>query len=35
GPRGELLFPDIDEVIKEVDLDNGRLAVHLIPGLLP
>lgn len=35
GPIGELLLPDIDEVIKEVDLENGRLLVHLIPGLLP
>lgn len=35
GPIGELLLPDIDEVIKEVDLENGRVLVHLIPGLLP
>ena len=35
GPRGELLLPDTDEVIKEIDPDNGRLYVHLIPGLLP
>ncbi|MGD2050599.1 MAG: ribosome maturation factor RimM [Chloroflexota bacterium] len=35
GPNGEILLPDIDEVIKEVDLENGHLLVHLIPGLLP
>jgi 16S rRNA processing protein RimM len=34
GPDGEVLLPDIDEVIKEVNLENGRLLVHLLPGLL-
>jgi 16S rRNA processing protein RimM len=35
SPGGEILLPDIDEVIKEVDLEKGRVLVHLIPGLLP
>lgn len=30
---GELLLPDIDEVILDVDLGNSRVLVHLIPGL--
>jgi 16S rRNA processing protein RimM len=30
----ELLLPAIDEVIREVDLPNRRLVVHLIPGLV-
>ncbi|MCC6458187.1 MAG: 16S rRNA processing protein RimM [Caldilineaceae bacterium] len=32
-PR-EILLPAIEEVIKEVDLDNGILTVELLPGLL-
>lgn len=35
GERGEILLPDIDEVIREIDFDNGRITVHLLPGLLP
>lgn len=30
----QILLPGIDEVIKEVDLDNGMIIVHLIPGLI-
>ena len=30
----EVLLPAIDEVIREVDLPNRRLVVHLIPGLV-
>jgi 16S rRNA processing protein RimM len=33
GPRGELLLPDTDEVILEVDLEAGQVTVHLIEGL--
>ncbi len=33
--RGELLLPAIEEVIRQVDLEGGRLVVHLLPGLLP
>lgn len=35
GSRGDVLLPDIDEVILDIDLDNGRMTVHLLPGLLP
>ncbi len=35
GPYGEVLLPDIDEVIKQVNLDSGLVIVHLIPGLIP
>jgi 16S rRNA processing protein RimM len=35
GPRGEILLPDIEEVIQQIDFDNGRMVVHLLPGLLP
>jgi 16S rRNA processing protein RimM len=34
GMRGELLLPDTDEVILDVDLERGRVTVHLIEGLL-
>ena len=30
----QILLPGIDEVIKEVDLDNEKILVHLIPGLI-
>lgn len=33
GPRGELLLPAIEDVIKQVDLATGRIFVDLIPGL--
>ena len=33
--RGELLLPATAEVIKQVDLEAGRLTVHLLPGLMP
>jgi len=35
GPRGDVLLPDTVEVIQEIDFENGRITVHLIPGLLP
>lgn len=34
GPRGEILIPDTSEVIREIDFDNERITVHLLPGLL-
>lgn len=34
GQFGEVLLPDIDEVIKEVDLEKGTILVHLLPGLI-
>ncbi len=30
----QILLPGIPEVIKEVDLDNGKIIVHLIEGLI-
>lgn len=34
GNRGEVLLPDIDEVILNIDFGDGRMTVHLLPGLL-
>ena len=31
--QGELLLPAIDDVIKQVDLEGGRVVVELLPGL--
>jgi 16S rRNA processing protein RimM len=33
GERGELLLPAIDDVIKDVDLQNRRIVVELVDGL--
>ena len=30
----QILLPGIDEVIKEVNLENEKIIVHLIPGLI-
>ncbi|MCI8272469.1 MAG: 16S rRNA processing protein RimM [Clostridia bacterium] len=30
----QVLLPGIEEVIKEVDLENSKIVVHLIPGLI-
>lgn len=30
----QILLPGIDEVIKEIDFDNAKIIVHLIPGLI-
>lgn len=35
GPRGEVLLPDIDDVVVEIDFDAKRMTVSLLPGLLP
>jgi 16S rRNA processing protein RimM len=35
GSRGEVLLPDIDEVVLEIDFEAERMLVHLLPGLLP
>lgn len=35
GPRGELLIPDTQEVVREINLEAGRITIHLLPGLLP
>lgn len=34
GPRGEVLIPAIADVVLRVDLEEGRLIVHLMDGLL-
>ena len=35
GPRGEILIPSTDEIVREIDVENGRMVVTPIPGLLP
>jgi 16S rRNA processing protein RimM len=34
GSRGEVLLPDTEEVVLEIDFENSRMKVHLLPGLL-
>lgn len=34
GARGEVLLPNIEEVVLKVDLEAGSMIVHLLPGLL-
>ena len=34
GARGEILIPAIDDVVKSVDLKNGRIIIEPIDGLL-
>jgi 16S rRNA processing protein RimM len=34
GARGELLLPNTLEVVQEIDLEAGRITVHILPGLL-
>lgn len=33
GALGERLLPDIAEVVQEIDFENGRMIVKLLPGL--
>lgn len=33
--KGQLLLPDIKDVILDIDFENGRMTVHLLEGLLP
>lgn len=35
GSGGELLLPDIDDVVLDIDMDTGRVIVHLLDGLRP
>ncbi|MAT96493.1 MAG: 16S rRNA processing protein RimM [Anaerolineaceae bacterium] len=35
GEQGELLLPDIADVVQEIDFENGRMVVALLPGLRP
>ncbi|MBK8985860.1 MAG: 16S rRNA processing protein RimM [Chloroflexi bacterium] len=32
--KQEILLPDIEDVIVDIDFDNGRITAHLLPGLL-
>lgn len=34
GPLGEILIPAIEDVVTGLDLEGGRMVVHLLPGLL-
>lgn len=34
GQRGEILLPNIAEVVLRVDLEAGTMVVHILPGLL-
>ena len=34
GPKGEVLLPAIEDVVLRVDLDEGRITVQLMEGLL-
>lgn len=34
GLRGEILLPETEEVIQEIDIEAGRITVHLLPGLI-
>ena len=35
GDRGEILLPATDEVVREIDLESGRMLIDVLPGLLP
>jgi len=35
GPRGKALIPMIDDVIDSIDLEDGRMTITPMPGLLP
>jgi len=34
GPRGEVLIPAIEDVVQELDLEERRMVVAVLPGLL-
>lgn len=34
GPRGEILLPSIDECVIEIDIENRKMTVRLMDGLL-
>ena len=34
GPRGEVLLPAIEDVILELDTEERKMTVHLLPGML-
>ncbi len=34
GSSGEILIPDTEEVVVDIDFEQNRMIVHLLPGLL-
>ena len=34
GPQGEVLIPATEDVVKSIDLENGRMVIEVIDGLL-
>jgi 16S rRNA processing protein RimM len=34
GTKGEILIPAIEDVVKSIDLDQGRMTIEAIDGLL-
>ena len=34
GERGEVLIPDTEEVVLNIDREQRQITVHLIPGLI-
>jgi 16S rRNA processing protein RimM len=34
GDSGQHLLPDIPDVIKDIDIDNGRITIQPLPGLI-
>ena len=34
GPFGEVLLPAVAEVVRRIDIEQGLMVVHLLPGLL-
>lgn len=34
GPRGEILLPSIEDCILDIDIEAGKMTVHLLDGLL-
>ncbi len=34
GEKSQFLLPDIPDVVREVDIENGRLVIHPMPGLI-
>ncbi len=34
GNEGEILIPAIEDVVKSIDLNKGRIVIEAIPGLL-
>jgi 16S rRNA processing protein RimM len=35
GERGEILVPATDDIVKEIDLESGRIVIEEVPGLIP